>query len=106
MTNEIWRLHHSLGNQCGRNMRRAFRHFRFSLANAIRATAWLCLSAGSYCFLASHWHYDFYPSRQWPHWMAPWLFISLVFLVAWSPIVAVGALFGQTKRRMLAGIVF
>jgi hypothetical protein len=87
-------------------MHRPVKKLQFSLANALRATTWLCVSAGSYAFLASHRNYDPLASRQWPHWMPWWLFISLVFLIAWSPIVAVGALLGHTKGGMVAGLGF
>ena len=83
-------------------MHRLVKHLQFSLANALRATAWLCVFVGSFSFLLRHSHHDRFP---WPQWVTLWLFLSLSFLSAWSPIVAVGALFGQTKRGMVVGLV-
>jgi hypothetical protein len=61
------------------------------------------VSAGSFSFLLSHSHHDPLPL---PQCMTECLFISLNFLMAWSPIVAVGALLGQTKRGMVVGLAF
>jgi hypothetical protein len=84
-------------------MHRLVKQLRFSLANALRATAWLCVSAGSYAFLASHYHYDPLTSRHWPEWIPDPILVFLFHLVVWSPFVAVGALFGRTRQGMIAG---
>src|SRR3954466_4562059 len=78
--------------------------FQFSLGNVFRASAWLCLSGGSYAFLASQWHEDRIHARDYPDWMWPWVVPVLFFLIIWCPVVAIGALFGRTKRGMVAGI--
>src|SRR4051812_41189991 len=87
-------------------MQRTFKMPRVSLGDVLRAMTWLCISAGSYCFLASNSHYDSNHYRQWPYWMRGWMLHSAVFLMVWCPFVAFGTLFGHTKRGMATGIVF
>ena len=83
-------------------MHRVLRHVRFSLANVLRATAWLCICAGSFSFLASQYRQPSDPPARWtPH---PELELAFIFLFVWTPFVAIGALFGRTKRGMIVGI--
>jgi hypothetical protein len=77
------------------------KYLRFSLANALRATAWLCVSAGSFLFMLRHSLHELFQQSQW---LVMSLDLSLPFLMVWSPMVAVGALFGQTKRSMVVGL--
>ena len=78
--------------------------FQFSLANVLRATAWFCVSGGSYAFLASQWHEDRIHARNYPDWMWPWVVPSLYILIICCPFVGIGALFGQTKRGVIVGM--
>jgi len=68
---------------------------QFTLANALRATAWITISLAAIGYLYQH------AQRRggvitWPDGTG-----VLWILVVWSPIVAIGALFGNTK----AGII-
>lgn len=74
--------------------------FRFSLANVLRAMAWMCVSGACFSMLREAHH----QSQVLPQSVLDALAIPLAFLMIWSPFVAVGALFGATKRGMLIGL--
>jgi hypothetical protein len=79
------------------------RRFQFNLSNLLRSTAWLSLSGGAFACLRTFLHHYPLPPHDW-WWQANFIYHSLIFIMFWSPMVALGALFGRTKRAMMIGI--
>jgi hypothetical protein len=78
------------------------RHFQFSLRNLLLAMFWFSICGLAVAVIARNWPRDPFPKGSWSANMAVyWL---AAFVVVWSPCVAIGALFGRTKRGMLVGI--
>ncbi len=83
------------------------RRFQFGLRNLLWAVFWLCLSGASFSTLKMLLHDRSLPPREPPllYVLYGVYFWSLIFMMFWSPIVAIGAFVGRTKRAMLIGAV-
>jgi hypothetical protein len=79
------------------------RWFQFSLGNFLRAAFWLSLSCAAFSCLRAFLHSFPLPPHDW-WWQASIIGHFLIFVMFWSPMVALGALFGRTKRAMVIGV--
>src|SRR5262245_49612875 len=79
-------------------------NFQFSLRNLLWAAFWLSVSGASYSFVHSFSHDNRFRTGEWPMSFGA-IALPFIFLVFWSPFVAVGILIGRVQRAMVVGAI-
>lgn len=82
----------------------AKRRFQFSVKNLLWATFWVCIWAAAFSFLKT------FLSAHRPIGNLPWLTSASAvwfpaFLIICTPVIAIGAFFGRTRRGALIGVI-